>query len=61
VLDGPLACTLRTQPATSDLLGKRRLAVRHDAGWTFPRQVLEALEALEAVPLPARCVQQSRP
>jgi hypothetical protein len=35
--------------------------VRHDAGWTFPRQVLEALEALEAVPLPARCGFQAVP
>jgi hypothetical protein len=58
---GPLTCPLRHQPATSDVLGKLRLAVRHGpgpAGWTFPRQVLEALEAealADAVPLPARC------
>jgi len=32
-----------------------RLAVRHEeGGWTFPRDVLEALEACEEVPLPAR-------
>jgi phenylacetate-coenzyme A ligase PaaK-like adenylate-forming protein len=51
----PLKCDLRNLPATTDLLGKRRLSVRHDAGWTFPRDVLEALESLEEVPLPARC------
>jgi phenylacetate-CoA ligase len=54
-LAGPLTCSLRGLPATSDLLGKWRLSVRHDHGWTFPRDVLEALEAVEAVPLPARC------
>jgi len=60
-LEGRLTCPLRHQPATSDVLGKLRLAVRHGpgpAGWTFPRQVLEALEAeslADAVPLPARC------
>ncbi|HEY3231366.1 MAG TPA: AMP-binding protein [Roseiflexaceae bacterium] len=51
----PLTCSLRHLPATTNLLGKQRLAVRHDGGWTFPRDVLEALEAVEAVPLPARC------
>ena len=49
-----LGCRLR-HLATTNLLGKRRLAVRHEAGWTFPRDVLEALEAVEAVTLPARC------
>jgi phenylacetate-CoA ligase len=48
-------CALRQQPATSDLLGKRRLSIRQETGWTTPRQVLEALEGCEAVPLPARC------
>lgn len=48
-------CRLRHLPATSDLLGKRRLCVRHEVGWTCPRDVLEALEAAAAVPLPARC------
>ena len=58
---GPPACPLRHLPATGDVLGKLRLAVRHGPGpdgWTFPRQVLEALEAdalADAVPLPARC------
>jgi phenylacetate-CoA ligase len=54
-LAGPLTCALRQLPATSNLLGKLRLSVRHERGWTFPRDVLEALEAIEQVPLPARC------
>jgi phenylacetate-CoA ligase len=48
-------CRLRDLPATSNLLGKLRLSVRHDDGWTFPRDVLEAVEGIDAVPLPARC------
>lgn len=51
----PPTCPLRHWPATSNLLGKQSLAIHHDLGWTFPRPVLEALEALEDVPLPARC------
>ena len=51
----PLDCSLRNLPATGHLLGKRRLSVQHEDGWTFPRDVIEALEALNAVPLPARC------
>ena len=51
----PPACSLKAAPATGLLLGKRRLAVRHDNGWTYPRPVLEALESLPEVPLPARC------
>jgi acyl-CoA synthetase (AMP-forming)/AMP-acid ligase II len=51
---GPLGCRLRHLSATTNLLGKLRLAVRHAHGWTFPREVAEALEAVEAVPLPAR-------
>jgi phenylacetate-coenzyme A ligase PaaK-like adenylate-forming protein len=58
---GPLTCRLHQLPATSDMLGKRPLAVRHAWGWTTPRDVLEALEALEAVPLPARCGFRSAP
>ena len=54
VLPEPLTCTLRHQPATSPLLGKLGLSVRHERGWTYPRQLAEALEALEEVPLPAR-------
>jgi hypothetical protein len=52
---GPLTCSLRNVPATTNVMGKLRLSVRHDHGWTFPRDVLEALETVEAVPLPARC------
>jgi hypothetical protein len=62
-LPGPLACSQRHVPATTNVWGKRRLAVQHErhgqgapgsTGWTFPRQVAEALEVSEAVPLPAR-------
>ena len=51
----PLTCSLRNRTATTDVLGKLRLSVRHEGGRTFPRDVLEALEADPAVPLPARC------
>jgi phenylacetate-coenzyme A ligase PaaK-like adenylate-forming protein len=54
-LAGAFICPLRNLPATKNLLGKRRLAVRHDNGWTFPRDVLESLETVETVALPARC------
>jgi len=54
-LEAVPACSLRHQPATSDVLGKRSLSVRHEGDWITPRQVLDALEAIEAVPLPARC------
>lgn len=47
-------CSLRHQPATGPLLGKARLSVHHRHGWTTPRSVLEALERLELLPLPAR-------
>jgi phenylacetate-coenzyme A ligase PaaK-like adenylate-forming protein len=53
-LDGPPDCVLRHLPATGPLLGKLSLSVHHDAGWTFPRDVIEALDAVEQVPLPAR-------
>lgn len=52
---GPLTCSRRHLPATSNLLGKLRLSVAHDLGWSYPKDVLEALEAIDAVPLPARC------
>ena len=52
-LPEPATCTLRHLPATSPLLGKLALSVRHEQGWTYPLQVAEALEALEEVPLPA--------
>ena len=53
-IEGPLDCSLRRVPATTNLLGKARLSVRHDDGWTFVRDVLDALESVEAVRLPAR-------
>ena len=55
VLDAPPTCRLKHVPATGPILGKLRLAARHPDGWTTPRAVLEALEAIDAVPLPARC------
>ena len=54
-LAGPLSCNLKNWPATTDLLGKLRLSVRGPEGWIHPRQIREALEAIEEVPLPARC------
>ncbi len=54
-LDSSPTCELRHMPATSNVLGKRRLSVQHDHGWTFPRDVLEAVEAVDDVPLPGRC------
>ena len=53
LVDSP-TCSLRHLPATGHLLGKLRLAVRRAHGWTLPRDVLEALEAVDDVPLPAR-------
>lgn len=53
-LAGPLTCSMAAFPATSRLLGKQRLSVQHEAGWTLVRDVAEALEAVDAVPLPAR-------
>ena len=54
VLEQP-DCSHSSLPAVSHPLGKLDLAVRHENGWTTPRDVLEALEALDVVPLPARC------
>jgi phenylacetate-CoA ligase len=53
-VEGPLTCNLRNLQATSPLLGKLSLATRHDDGWTFARDVLEAVEGADEVPLPAR-------
>jgi phenylacetate-CoA ligase len=53
-IEGGLTCELRNLPATTSLLGKLRLALHHEDGWTFPRDVLEALEGCDDVPLPAR-------
>ncbi|MEU5000696.1 AMP-binding protein [Streptomyces sp. NPDC021622] len=47
-------CTMSRLPALGQLLGKRRQAVCHDDGWTFARDVVEALESVDGVPLPAR-------
>ncbi len=54
VLEGPLGCRMKQIPAVSDMQGKLKLSVRHEHGWTFVRDVAEALEALDDVPLPAR-------
>jgi phenylacetate-CoA ligase len=48
-------CMLRNLPAVSNVQGKLRLSIQHENGWTYPRDVIEALEAVEEVPLPARC------
>ena len=55
MLDATPTCSESKSQATSPMLGKLSLSVRHDNGWTYPRDVLEALEALDVVPLPARC------
>jgi phenylacetate-coenzyme A ligase PaaK-like adenylate-forming protein len=55
IIAEPLTCEQRWLPAVSRVLGKRSLSIRHADGWTFPRDVLEALEAIEDIPLPARC------
>jgi phenylacetate-CoA ligase len=38
---------------TSNVLGKKSLCIRHTDGWTTPRDVVEALESLDVVSLPA--------
>lgn len=53
-INGPLTCEYKHLPATSNILGKRRLCVEHEQGVTVPRDIIEALEDLDAVPLPAR-------
>jgi phenylacetate-CoA ligase len=53
-IEGLLTCNLRNLQATSPLLGKLGFASRHEGGWTFARDVLEALERADEVPLPAR-------
>jgi phenylacetate-CoA ligase len=55
VLDHACTCSLQHLPATSHLLGKQRLSVRHRDGWICPRQVLEAIEGIDGLPLPTRC------
>ena len=51
---GSLTCDLRTLQATTNILGKLRLSLRHDRGWTYPRDLLEVFESIEEIPLPAR-------
>lgn len=53
-IDLPLSCELQHLPAMSNVLGRKRLSVQHDHGWTFPRDVLDALEDVDHVPTPAR-------
>lgn len=48
-------CSLRGQPATGHSLGKKALSVHHAGGWTTPRDILEAIEGIDELPLPARC------
>jgi acyl-CoA synthetase (AMP-forming)/AMP-acid ligase II len=48
VLPEPLTCSLRHVPAVAQLLGKRRLAVRHGSHWICAREIAEALEAVRA-------------
>lgn len=44
-----------TPPGTTpSILGKFHHSARHELGWTFPREIQEALEAVEAVRLPVR-------
>jgi phenylacetate-coenzyme A ligase PaaK-like adenylate-forming protein len=53
-VEEPMTCNLRHLPATGNILGKRALAVRHQSGWTYPADIVTALDTVEAVPLPAR-------
>lgn len=51
----PLTCSRRHLPAAGELLGKRKHALRlGDGGWVFARDVLEAVEGVPEVPLPAQ-------
>jgi phenylacetate-coenzyme A ligase PaaK-like adenylate-forming protein len=62
VLPEPPECSMRHLPATSDLLGKQKHAVRlGDGRWVFSRDVLEAVESVEAAPLPGRCRWEAAP
>lgn len=55
-------CSMRHLPATSDLLGKQKHAVRLDDGrWVFARDVLEAVESVADVPLPGRVRWEAAP
>jgi phenylacetate-coenzyme A ligase PaaK-like adenylate-forming protein len=47
-------CSLKSLPATGKLQGKLKLAVSHETSQIYPCQLIEALEAVEEIPLPAR-------
>jgi phenylacetate-coenzyme A ligase PaaK-like adenylate-forming protein len=48
-------CAASELMAVSGIQGKLALSVQYENGWVFPAEVREALEAVDAVPLPARC------
>jgi phenylacetate-CoA ligase len=48
-------CSLKHLVTTSNVQGKLGLCVRHADGWTTPRDVLEAIEGIDEIPLPGRC------
>jgi hypothetical protein len=47
-------CELAHLPGITRPVGRLPLSVKHDGGWTFQRQVLEAVERFGEVPLPTR-------
>ena len=55
VLPQPPACEMSHLTATSNILGKLRFCVRHETGWAYQRDVLEAVEGVDEVPMPGRC------
>jgi phenylacetate-coenzyme A ligase PaaK-like adenylate-forming protein len=48
------SCERAHLPGISRPVGRLPLSVKHDEGWTFQRQVQEAVEPLREVPLPTR-------
>lgn len=62
VPEAPLRCSRRHLPAAGELLGKRKHAVRlDDGGWVVARDVLEAVESVPQVPLPAQVRWEAAP
>ena len=53
-LDSTPTCELPNVQATTPIQGKLATSIEHAHGWTFQRDVAEALEHCDAVPLPAR-------
>jgi phenylacetate-CoA ligase len=51
--DSP-SCERAHLPGISKPVGRLPFSVQHEDGWTFQRQVLEAVEPFEQVPLPTR-------